>query len=394
MRNRDIENNDSIEEMLTNLPNIDDHRSKEDVYQRLKYHEVQQDKSPWKKWKVLIPIASSMVTVMLIVIAILNMHPSSNDQSLDMALNESSSEETSRDHRADGNNKGQNNDQSASFSTEESKEVEKQDQASFHYQLAYEDEHSQAKPIYMATATTNGEYVIPITLLDFNETSTVNQYYHAYDRYIDEKRGLTIQQMDHLVFNVNVEAETATVSFTDDYKMEPTTSNVVIFRKMLNAIFMPYGIQQVILKGDHEMKDQVTDNGKLTLEAYDNTYFKQYQELSTFYLVPIYKSNVTNVERALKEMKYDEPLSSIQSTVPSDADIEIHESGQRINIEIQSKNLGHNQATLSMVEAILMTTGAFGYEQVVFDIGLEQIGKYDLTEPVEIPNRINPKLLQ
>lgn len=53
------------------------------------------------------------------------------------------------------------------------------------------------------------------------------------------------------------------------------------------------------------------------------------------------------------------------------------------------------QELLTMVEAILMTAKSFGFDSVKFEnMSIQQIGNYDLNNPIKDPNGVNPIVLK
>lgn len=114
------------------------------------------------------------------------------------------------------------------------------------------------------------------------------------------------------------------------------------------------------------------------------------------FLIPIPQEDQTPIDDALNEMKYNRKTYNIYATIPDNIDFSIDSSESKLIINFKVvAGLGDNQETITMIEAILMTAKSYDYEAVDFEnLPTDQIGSYNVSTPLKVPEAINPVYLQ
>ncbi|WP_163537682.1 hypothetical protein [Gracilibacillus sp. YIM 98692] len=392
---RDPKKNKSVEDMLQKLPKIEDKRSKHHVYQRVQ-EELHHQTTKRKKWKLWIPAAATACSIVLIFLIV---------RSIDFQTNDMASDETRSENSNDANHNmaiQESERQADDTAEEEQAEFSTLDQddeiRSETYHL--EDEgHPELFEVYTAWKINNAPYFIPITIMDPSGGGEFDYFFQDLRRFIDiDENGLQDPQIRLLDFDIRLAESHVNIHMDNQNYGTDNQLTAPMYQKIISLMFAPYGIEQITLSGPHPFVEALSDNNgnmELDVQLMQNVAYKiyQYQVDSPTWLVPISSENLNSLEDALTEMKTHEEVSTIQATIPLDADLNVEREGEMVNIHIDSSSIQDNQQTINMVEAILMSAKSFGYEQVDFEIGIQQAGKYDLSTPVEIPKQMNPIIL-
>ncbi|GAE91329.1 hypothetical protein JCM21714_277 [Gracilibacillus boraciitolerans JCM 21714] len=182
--------------------------------------------------------------------------------------------------------------------------------------------------------------------------------------------------------------------FNNTFDVIASGSNISNFEWILAYMFQPLDISEISFENNHSIAEELgaIENPYSLLET-KQTPYKLYQADNTGsseWLVPITNNQYKTLNSALEEMKNNEQTFLVWATIPNDANIAVENLAENhVFVSISSKQIGDNQLTVSMVESILATAYTYGFQQVTLDIGLDQIGKYDLTAPIDTTNQIN-----
>ncbi|MFD2655345.1 GerMN domain-containing protein [Gracilibacillus thailandensis] len=372
-------NDEQLKEQLRKLPKIEDKRTKEEVYQQIEA-QMKQDKPSSRKKRsfIWVPLFATVCAALLIFVIIQGQDFSgSYDQSTSEMADDS-----------DMNTFDNANDEAST--AEESREedifnkAEMQDNIKEEYRYLLDMEDIQGAS-HMAFLTEQGQHIIPITILHSNFS------YNQINEYIDlEENGLYDIGIREIQFQRDNQKVIAT--FTDSFELQPSGNNYSNFKKVLAYMFRPLGMKEIQFENHHPILNEGDNSNNLVpLSPIQQVPYKIYQgNNGSEWLAAKTDEIFKTLTAALEEMKIAEPAFNVQPSIPEDAVIETEDqTGGQVFISLSSSQIGDNQITVQMIEAILATASTYGYQEVIFSIGIDQIGKYDLSEPIQTTDQIN-----
>ncbi|MGP4041371.1 hypothetical protein ACTWP4_15930 [Gracilibacillus sp. D59] len=382
MKNNHKPNDEQIKEQLRKLPKIEDKRTKEEIYQKIQLKIDQDEVSSRKKRSfVWVPIIATISAVLLLFIII-------QGQDFSNSLEQSSSE-MADESNMDTLEKFDNGDDKASSTGEAEKaEIFNEEEAldrlneDYRYLLDIDDTHS---PSFMALLTEQGQHIVPITILNNNFS------YSQITDYIDlEENGLYDIGIRDIQFERDNQVVHAT--FTNSFEVQASGNNSSNFFEVLTFMFQPLGIEEIQFENRDPILNQVDmSNNLYPLNPIEQVPYKIYQyNNGSDWLAAKTDGAFKTLTAALEEMKIAAPKFNVQPSIPEDTVIETEDqkAGQ-VFVSLSSDQIGLNQSTVQMIEAILATASTYGYQEVLFNIGIDQIGKYDLTQPIQTTDQIN-----
>lgn len=146
-------------------------------------------------------------------------------------------------------------------------------------------------------------------------------------------------------------------------------------------------------KNQHEIFPNV-DRKRMSSKSTEKVSYKIYRKMESNmeFLIPITPKKSTDFHGALLEMKNIGKASNIKPSIPSKVSFSVSVVEETIQLTLQDNVLlSNNKQYKNMIEAILMTAKSFGYNAVIFNnTTIEQIGPYDLMEPIDVPLAVNP----
>ncbi|MFC4404320.1 hypothetical protein [Gracilibacillus xinjiangensis] len=391
-----------VETLLKQMPKIEDTQSKEVIYRKIQT-EINKTTSKQKSKIVwLIPTLATIGCLIILLIAWNGLENFSFYTGTDTSQ-ESTTESNESDDKI-GQEAEIMEDASIEQKTTEEGSVENNtdflppvgdrtffqhiDENSFIYRTDYLNDQNI---LYTSWATEEAQYVVPISLMNTSIPyyDLAAFYENATDYLSLADNGFHNLAFDQLDFNIDQAAQRVEIQVNENYPVMSSGANFQMFRKMLSDMFVPLGIKQVVLTGNHSF---VEEQNNFSPEYRTNTLYKiyQYEDDSPFWLIPTAEFTFQSFGEAIEEMKNDEEPFRVSAPIPKNASIEVNAQGDMVNVTVTSTLLGNNQGTLTMIEAILLAAKSFGYNQVKFDIEVDNVGKYDLTKPLDVPDIINP----
>lgn len=402
---------------LSDLPKIKDQQNKallfESIDQKMKGVNVVKKRNH-SKW-----IAPSIASIAIVALAFLMIQSGlfnqdqMTEQSMDFASRSSEVTEYAEDTEM------------STFDQDEATELEDVDQADdgesgaynavqddvdnelTNQLVYYNDEYNL--PIYtIAVLDLQGMYAIPISLVDTAATGDgyPNDVYNRISTFIDEDEfGVYEYPFDEIEFIFSDNLENITMRVADDFIFPDSGTQMTAFTNSIKFMFADYPATELNL--ETETRDSI-DLGQLgtketlKLESVENLAFKIYQhEDKERLLIPIPQTiegeSFFTIDEALLQMQYDQPEFDITASIPANLDYVVDPADEetlKISFESHSK-LGDNRETKEMIEAILMTAKSFGFSAVEFNFGGEitQVNQFTLTDPIRVPDGVNPVLL-
>ncbi|MBM7569792.1 GerMN domain-containing protein [Aquibacillus albus] len=395
-------NEDKVEKLLRKMPRVEDNQDKDALFSKVSASMNKKDTTRKKpKFPWLIPSIGSVVVVFLCVL-IYQSFPSDNQFSFERNSDDSVQDTTeeSTDSSFNAQMDKRESDESGSISqNEESAENEAlimegiEEAASS--KLVYPD--SNVSFISVAVMDPSIHYTIPMQLVDTSTNEADPEYYYnQLGNFIDEEAfDVVIYPFEDINFDIVTEENEVHLDIPNDFELEEGSALAGMFERILSVMFHPNEIDEAVLNLD-ESRDSFGMYGnidRLPLTKQENQSYKIFQrdESKPELLLPTSTNEFETLEEALEEMKLSEPEFHVEASIPSEVELNVESSNQLVTISFSnSVSFGNNQETLNMLEAILLTAKSFGYSEVRFDMQIDTVGPYRLTDPLPVPVGANP----
>ncbi|GAA0296918.1 hypothetical protein GGQ92_000447 [Gracilibacillus halotolerans] len=378
-----------VEKYLTQLPTIKDKRSKSGIYHRMEHQLQQKNKSSlWKKkrWIPIVAVLSPIVILFIIVQTV-------NLQQLD---SNSSGEVTSEAYDS-----GEGIEIEESIDLFESNEIREnlieddevadlREVTDFNYLLMDMTELDTTSIVTIPFVTHQQQTVIPIHILARADEQTITQLLDRLNKDMKfDEYGVNPSPLQGISIPLTNNDTKVNIHLTEDSKSMYTSTNLYLFEQALHYFYQHSNVEYVQIEGNQFVKDQY-NHGTLPIRQITNHPVKVYRSGLNSLLVPVLHESFTTINEALEEMKEDEESFHIYHTIPKQATIDTNEiSNQHVKIELFTEDITNNQQTVWMIESIIATAALFGYDLVTLDIGIDFVGKYDLTKPIHTKKVLN-----
>lgn len=269
--------------------------------------------------------------------------------------------------------------------------------------MLYYQEFEQEQKFTLTVADQNFQYAIPITLVDASSTGDPNDYYNRINSYLGDlvvDAGIQTFPFEDIVFEFTDNNEQLFMTVPDGYQFPDGSSNANMFQQMLDLMFTPYGITDIITQTESTNSVNLGPFGEidtfplreLTNQVYKIYHYEDREKL----LIPTSVNEIVSINEALTLMQIDEG-EYINAPIPKDTTFNIEENdAHEILISFSdSSEFADNQRTASMIEAILITAKTFGYTSVVFNIPIDSdvVGEYRLHQSIPVPDGVNPRVV-
>lgn len=391
-----------IDELLSQVPQIHDTRSKDEVLKRLQQDPRLAADSKNKKRKQWIPstvAVAAMVTLTILVASFLN-NPQNEDKTMsEMAVTDSSAklEENADDtsNQMFSNSKESANDSAGITSDEEtSPTFARQGAVLTSVYPVDAKEHT----VFHIGMLSNDGIVVPFTVLIPSRTiandlgnaeptslDLYNQYagelvesalgfaeFHPFEGEFKEQQNQLIHKLPS----------------THDYDLSSATINA--YTELIQETF--YGYDQVVFQNEDGSQAEFDQVGPMKPRALTsgNTFTSFYlyrDEHGNQFLVPNMNEMHSDIQEAMNEMKTSQS-DYLQSVIPEGINFEVsNEQGvnrirftQELNLEQMDP-----QAASHLIEGILLTNGSFGNDVQFENIAPLTWNGFDFSKPVASP---------
>ncbi|WP_100010767.1 hypothetical protein [Lentibacillus sediminis] len=381
-----------IIDTLRSLPQVKDTSNKDDLYQRISLNLHQKKRQP-KRQRKLAPVLGTLMAaaILLIIIPVyIGNAPfeNSGDQSANQAAEDSAAEFSTNDTAEESSS------QTMEAPGAESKASGVQENGES-YVIQQSDENKTI--MYGAVADRQQQYVIPLAF-PVSAGEDLSAYYNQLDAYINaEDWGLSDYMFEDVSFSLDEEKERVTMNIPDDFTIGEGATASYLFEQTLTKMFTPHNIREVAFESENGNGVELGPIGVIPeMPLYENEKesFKLHttEQGSRSFLVPVPNEEQTTIQEGLEALKLSEASFDVYRTIPEGVDFSAETEGSQLLLHYTGNNgVLDNQETVTMIESILMTAKSYGFETVHFlQFPLEQTGKYNLTEPLPVPEAVNP----
>lgn len=391
---------EQLEELLQNMPKIEDHRDPRDIYQNIT---IKLSKKKQRAW--IIPSVATAAAVLLFVVLVPGLM--NWNQSADLSVENSKASESAEEMKmAKEDSSEESADDSGNNKEITDKDVEEDlnitnIESEGEYTALYEDDISNENVFTFVIPDPQVQTLVPISVEVPKEEGKkpLDQLVETMAKLEEEQWGLT--EYYPLSADLSVDEKTAilNVNVASGHNYAFGTDSV-FFEKVVKQTVKTLGLNKAALFTDHQPGIELGSFGNMTeitvSDDGNHGYYFYYPDDNTEkpYIVP-YENAFNNIQSALDAMKENIDTHGLVASIPQEMDIkEINPSGEQILTLQLSENssITDSPSMIHTIEAILLTAKEFDFEKVKIEYNkVEQIGKFALNTELNVPvapNRI------
>lgn len=396
-------NEEKLEKLLQQMPKIVDKRNPQLIYQNISSELKKRKKRTW-----LVPTFASILTLSLIIILLPGMFHT-NDTAIDN--NSSIQEMQQRVLTNDSIESDRHNAEHGGLFGQEADEQTKNDNRSNMLEEEFSTESLTA--VYEQDLLTNNwtffsipdqqmQNVVPITVLTakHDATSWFEIFLDVSRKLTENKWGLT----DYYPLNGEIAYEEANniikIDLPSNHSYRLGSASYSTFIRSLQETFSSEekGVDKIVFSTEQESgfhgHDDFIDELKVK-ETTNRGYFLFSPLGNKPFLVPHEMEN-SDIKRVFHEMKQSIATHELVSAIPPHVTIDnVEEKDTVLHVFFSDDTqLRNDESMIYFIEAVLLTAKDFGYEMVKFgNTTLEQIGPFDLNEPLKVPIAANKRYI-
>jgi hypothetical protein len=383
---------------LKDMPEVQDKRNKEEIYSQISSRLNENDEKTNKK-KRFIPFASAAAAALLFIIFLPVLFNTDMQQTSEKdTMNQASEMDV---EEANENNEIQYNEESSEETTNGESNLTEQETSIMETEnesLVVQDINQNENRYFAGLSDVQEQYIIPITFISSGEQD-LQSFYNNMEEHLSEWEKNTGEFLfKNVEFQINQSDNEVALEIPDDFSLAGSSARANMFEYMLATMFRPYGAEKVTFQtddGEPAELDPFGEINELPLQQMNPSSYKLYKMEDIKMLIRIPNDEQAGIDEAMMEMKEDEAALHVYKSIPDDIQFTIETDNKQLNFTLSNGTyFRENQDSLEMIEAVLMTAKSYGYEQVRFDnTNQEYIGPYNLTEPVPVPEAVNPVYL-
>ncbi|MEH7012882.1 hypothetical protein V7087_19070 [Neobacillus niacini] len=383
-----------LEDLLRQMPKIQDHRNPRDIYQNLS---IKKRKRP--AW--ILPGIATAAALLLFFLLVPKMLDGT-EYSFDSVKQEESSNEDkislSKENssimmkKEDTIENGISGDEPKMFMTQSNKTG------------LYDDEVGDGTVITYWIPDSQAQILVPISTVVHpdNNKNWLTIFTETMGLLKEEEWGLTDYYPLNATFKLDNTNNTVIVDVPSDHKFGEGSSTETNFIKLLskniasnsqvNKIKLTTNGQPGIELGNYGEMDEI----EVEPEGKHAYYFYSPDGLETTYLVPS-SETYNDINAAFEAMKTDQPaLGFVPSLVPDFPMKEVTIKENKLTITMdENAAMENNQETVYAYEAILFTAKDFGIETItILNAPIKLLGPFDLSKEMKVPIAPNHRPIQ
>lgn len=381
---------EQLEELLRQMPKIQDDRNPRDIYQNLSIK-----KKKYPTW--LLPGLATAAALLLFLILLpklmigtqYSFDKSSEEKSL-MAEDNSASMELKRQDISPKMNGEAGMDKSELMLTNSTKTA------------IYDNEVGNGKVLTYWIPDTQGQILVPVSsIINIEEDKTwLTLFIDSMEKLKEEEWGLSEYYPLNATIELNPKDNSVMVDVPADHKYgQGSTSETNFINILTRDISSNSDREKIIFSTDHQSGIELGNYGiieELSIDSAEQHAYFFYNPAGEEipFIVPSIKA-YKDINTALAAMKLDQTELGLKSSLAfqyKDAII----SGDTLVITIgENSNMKDDLKTLYSFEALLLTAKEFGIETItIVNAPIKQVGPFDLTSEIKVPIAANFRPLQ
>lgn len=385
---------DQIESMLKEFPQIKDERSKEEVYMRL--NQVAPVKKKPKRWLPFLVAALAFITVGVLIASIISQNGMNS-------ASDSSGSESSKDEAvtSDANNVNEQAipeaESSEGASSIESFGGEESGEASG-IQAIYEDDLN-GNTLFTIGLNENA-FVIPVSFLipneqiaqDFSQASPSSiDMYNRYAGQLDEQ-ALGFDEYHPLLGELSENGRVAEHVLPADHQYDMASASIEVYTRTLQETFKDMDEIRVIdEQGNPAEFDQVGAMEPILTAPEKHAYYSYTAADGNVYSVPDYGMVYESASDALASLE-NSPNDFLESSILQDVEYEVVENDESITINFSEPldfSSFDEQAVRKMIENFSLTAKSFEKPVELAGMAQNEWQEFNFQEPLPVPEAAN-----
>ena len=393
-----------IEQLLSQVPKLNDTRSKEQILNRLKEENLLKGQTSTKKRRYWAPPAvavAALITLTLLTASLLNQSNSSNESTANQAMDMEAAKSMATEEIEITNDIDETTSKKVAVEEEEEGESATYNLTSLPSgssgTAVYPNDISGEVSLFRVGLSGDAANSVPVTFLipkiqieeDFGDKNPTSlELYQMYAPRLDEEI-LGFSEYHPYKGSFSTEGNTLIHTLPKDHDYDMASGTITVFTQSLKETFQDYN--QIIFRnedGSPVVFDQVGEPSKpMNLNDGGYNYYLYSQSNGSVYLTPNFGRSFNSLPEALLQMKENDN-DIYTSVIPQEITFEVKNEKGITNV-IFDKPLDLEQmdstTAMNMIEGLLLTGASFGQPLQFENVVQENWNNFDFTQPLPIP---------
>lgn len=394
-----------IEQLLSQVPKLNDTRSQEQILIRLKEEKLLKGQTSTKKRRYWAPPAvavAALITLTLITASLLNQSNSSNESTANQAMDMEAAKSMATEEIEITNDINE----PTSKKVAEEGEEEAGESAAFNLTslpseisgtAVYPNDITDDVSLFRVGLAGDAANSVPVTFLihktqieeDFGDKNPTSlELYQMYAPRLDEE-ALGFSEYHPYKGSFSTEGNTLIHTLPKDHDYDMASGTITVFTQSLKETFQDYN--QIVFRnedGSPVVFDQIGEPSKpMNLNDGGYNYYLYSQSNGSVYLTPNFGRSFNSLPEALLQMKENDN-DIYTSVIPREVTFEVkNEKGITHVIFNKALDLEQMDSTtaMNMIEGMLLTGASFGQPLQFENVVQENWGNFNFTKPLPIP---------
>jgi hypothetical protein len=387
-------NDKQLEDLLKQLPKIQDDRDPYDIYQNIS----RKQRKKRHKWWVMPSVTSISVILVMILSTNLIDPDTKKEKTEEGSMDSSTTEQMGKMPNKELNrvfvDEVQPNKEETSSLTAMDTE--------WSYSAVYEEDIEGNEVLTFAIPDQQEENIVPISVLvpQNAQKSKVELFLETMDRLTEEKWGLDDYYPLIGEFSYVEEQNELRVDVPIDHPYRAEAEEM--FQNVLLSEHDSLEIDKISLFTEGKVGIQFDTNRWVNSFQMDqkkkHAYYLFFPKVASSepYLIP-YEQDFGNILEALDAMKNNIQSLGLKASIPSMMEFKlINESDKTLTLYLNNpSSMENNQSTIYTIEAILLTAKDFNFDAVQIENALiPNVGKFILDNEVKVPIAVNKQMIE
>lgn len=398
---------EQLEELLSQMPKINDNRDKAEIYQNIT---VKMNKQK-QRFRMMPLVATAAAAVLFFILApsLFDWHIQENKSMEDIANRSMSEQKMEQDTSMERSAKESEIEEAKESYEISSYEESSEDQIGFkalsiedESTSLYEEDINGMEVLTYAIPDKNSQNIIPISLLvEKEENKTKFALFEEYmSRLAENEWGLSDYYPLEAHLNYDQENRVLTVDVPADNPFSKSSSTERMLNFVLSNTMNEYNIDKINLMTEGKPGIDFSHYGFHKefipeFSAGNHAYYFYYpnEAMVKPFIVPYIDKKMNSVNEALSEMKKNREENSLLASIPPELNFEteVNPETQLLTLKFSDDStIGNDASTVHTIEAILLTAKEFNYQAVKLEnVSIDMIGRFNLQEELKVPIAAN-----
>lgn len=418
MRKQEL-SDEQLEKLLGQMPKINDHRDKQEIYQNIT---IKIKKRKQKVWIMPSVATAAALLIFFILAPNLMTWQDSKESSMNETEKRSSpmpkqysykNEEEKKEEpkqkavvqtdKANIESRSKENDKSkVSINSTENENPA----TAFSATALYDEDTNGEEVLTYAIPDENSQVIVPISVVvPKEENQSRFALFHKYMNELKEKEwGLSDYFPLNAFLDFDEETRILTVDVPANHKYGNGSASEVSLNKVLAHVMMEFNIEKTNLTtegkpgiefGNSDVISEFTSEDQSGNHAY-YIYYPNEKKSKPF-IIP-YGEKLNSISEAFSAMRKNIPEDKLVASIPESFRFktEPNDAEKKLTIRFEEgSSIINDESTVYTIEAILLTAKEFSYQAVKLENAkIDKVGRFDLNSELKVPIAANKQTLQ